>query len=175
MEHDPSTARIASSRLGRLRALRTRSMRVADDGAVPPEAVAVEAGAPGRAKGLDDVPALASVLTRHGHVVRVSDRTEPGELSPAAGLRGYLVLEDVVGVLARRAASDQRVHLRMRVEAGELIVAVQTLPEGPRSTPFTIAPRDEAALRRRIEGAKGRATIRTTHGGNWLAMARLPL
>lgn len=173
MDPDPTTARLATGRVARLRSRHARTAeRPGASSAVPFAAPAADASGP---KDLSDLSVLAALLTRHGHAVRVSDRTEPGTVPVAASRLAYLVLEDVVAVLVRRAASDQRIHLRVRTEDGELIVAVQTLPDGDRPKPLALGAHDEATVRRRVEGASGRATIRTTHGGNWLAMARLPL
>lgn len=178
MESEPTSAPLRAGHLARLRGRRAaaRGLRV-DDGALVPPAAAAVAAPPGPAapRTLADVPRLVSVLTRHGHAVRVSDRTGEVPVPAAVALVGCLVVEDLVAVLVRCAASDQRVHVRLRTEDDELVVAVQTLPDGDRPKPLVLTPRDEQALRRRIEGAAGRATIRTTHGGNWLAMARLPL
>jgi hypothetical protein len=174
MDPDPTAARPALRGLARLRRRRATDRPVADGGAEVPFAVPA-VPTPDAPRGLSDVSSLVAVLTRQGHVVRVSDRTAPGTVPSSAARAGYLVLEEVVAILVRRAATHQRIHVRIRTEDDELVLAVQTLPEGDRVRSFVLGERDEAALRRRVEAAAGRATIRTTHGGNWLAMARLPL
>lgn len=179
MEPEQTSARLRGGRLARLRGRRASAAapdsRAVDAALVPPAASADAAPRPEEPRTLADVPRLVQTLTRHGHEVRVSDRTGDEQIPRDVARVGYLVVEDLVAVLVRRAAADQRVHVRLRTDAGELVVAMQTLPDGDRAKPFVLAARDEEMLRRRIEGAAGRATIRTTHGGNWLAMARLPL
>lgn len=178
MESEPTSAPLRAGRRSWLRGRRAAAAAQGpvdvDEVLVPPAATAA-AATPDAPRALGDVPQLVSALTRHGHTVRVSDRTGDEPIPLAVSRLGYLVVEDLVSVLIRRATADQRINVRLRTEDGELVVAVQTLPDGDRPKPLVIAPRDEEMLRRRIEGASGRATIRTTHGGNWLAMARLPL
>ncbi len=174
MDHEPTAARPALRGLSRLRPRGTARRRTSPDPVAVPFALQAEA-APDAPEGLDAVPALVAVLTRQGHIVRVSDRTAPGSVPAATGRTAYLVLADVVDVLVRRAVSHHRIDVRLRTEDGELVLAVQTLPEGDRVRPFVLRDHDEDALRRTVAAASGRATIRTTHGGNWLAMARLPL
>lgn len=175
MDRDPTTARFAAGRLARLRAARARPAARGGDGAsspVPPAAVADgdEAG-----PGLGDLTRLTAALTRHGHDVRVADRCAEGTIPDTVARQGLLVLEDIVTVLVRCAGSDQRISIRIRTEDEQLLIAVQTLPAGDRPKPIALAARDEDVIRRRAESAGGRATVRTTHGGNWIAMARLPL
>lgn len=172
MEHDPTTARLAHGRLARLRSLRARTRTA------PTEVVADPVPGPATPtvpRGLADAGRVVAALTRQGHAVRVTDRTSPGDVPVAADRAARVVLEEIVSVLGRCATSDQRVHVRIRTEDGELVLGVQTLPEGDRARPLTLGPRDESAIRRCVDGAAGRATIRTTHGGNWLAVVRLPL
>jgi hypothetical protein len=176
MDRDPSTARLPGGLLSRLRAGR-RSQRpgrpTGDAGSpVPDAAVADRAPAP---HDLADLSRLTTALARHGHAVRVSDRTVPGDVPVATARQGRLVLDEIAAVLVRCAGSDQRVSVRVRTEDGHLVVGVQTLPAGERPKPIVLASRDEDAIRRRAESAGGRATVRTTHGGNWIAMARIPL
>ncbi|WP_026911998.1 hypothetical protein [Patulibacter minatonensis] len=175
---EPGAARLVAGRLGRLRRSATRG---ADDaeataGAVPadPATVAVDRSATSDPRTIADLSTIETLLARHGHQVRVSDRTVPGEVGTAAARAAYLVLEDVAMTLVRRATGDQRVNIRIRCEGEHVVIAVQTLGTADRPRPLVLTPRDEDTLRRRIEGAHGRATLRTTHGGNWLAMARLP-
>ncbi|CAB4936686.1 unannotated protein [freshwater metagenome] len=175
MEPDPTTARLAHGRLARLRSLRSavRTSKPEPVVRAVPRPPAADASAV--AGGLADAARVVAALTRQGHAVRVSDRTAPGEVPSSADRAGRVVLEEIVSVLGRCATSDQRVHVRIRTEDGELVLGVQTLPEGDRPRPLTLGPRDEAAIRRSVETASGRATMRTTHGGNWLAVVRLPL
>ncbi|MDO9408283.1 hypothetical protein [Patulibacter sp.] len=177
MDPDPTTARLAPGRLARLRSRRSRATGAPaagpSDVAVPSEARHEDA--PAGPPGLADAGRLLAGLTRQGHAVRVSDRTTSDEVPAAVDRAAYLVLAQIVGVLSRCAASDQRVHVRIRTEDGALVLGVQTLPAGDRPKPLVPGPREEAAIRRCVEHASGRATLRTTHGGNWLAVARLPL
>lgn len=175
MESESSSAPLVAGRLARLRGRRASAERtITGAGAVAPVPRA-PADVPAAGRTLADVPRLVAALTRHGHSVRVSDRTGDERIADGVAQLACLVVEDLAAVLVRRAASNQRVHVRLRTEGDDLVVAFQTLPDGDRPKPVVLAARDEEMLRRRIEGAAGRATIRTTHGGNWLAMARLPL
>jgi hypothetical protein len=194
MDALPTTAP-ASGRLARLavRARRTAAVDLA--GAPSPPATVDLAGAPVQSAAIDlagappqpaatpvaarampsAVACAVAALERRGHVVRVTDRTAPGELSPGSARIAQLVLQDVVSALSRGATGALNVTVRLRTDRGELVVSVQTLR--PVGRPGTGLPgeRDEQTLRRRIEAAGGRATIRATHDGNWLASARLPL
>lgn len=176
MEPDPTTARLPHGRLARLRSLRSAGRTSTAE----PVVRTVPRPSPGDSvppapRGVADAERVVAALARQGHTVRVSDRTIPGEVPNAVDRAGRVVLEEIVSVLGRCATSDQRVHVRIRTEDGELVLGVQTLPEGDRPRPLALGTRDEAAIRRSVETASGRATMRTTHGGNWLAVVRLPL
>lgn len=173
MDREPTTARLRVGRIARLRARRSGA-QAKHGSAAPAPAVPDAARAP-EPTGLGDLSRVTATLARHGHEVRVADRTQPGDVPAATARQALLVLGDVAAVLVRCAGSDQLVSVRVRTEDDQLVVAVQTLPAGPRPKPIVLAARDEQLLRRRVESAAGRATVRTTHGGNWIVMARLPL
>lgn len=174
MDPDPTTARLRAGRLSRLRAGRSRARTTqgADAPSPVPEAAVSDGAAP---TGLADLTRVVATLTRHGHEVRVTDRTVPGEVPAATSRRGRLVLDDLVAGLVRRAGSEQRVSIRVRAEDEQLLLVVQTLPAGERPKPIVLEARDEDLVRRRVEAAGGRTTVRSTHGGNWIAIVRLPL
>jgi signal transduction histidine kinase len=126
-------------------------------------------------KGLAHVPELLRELERAGHDPRLTDRTAPGEVPPAVGHQAYLVFQDSVDLLVRRAPSPQRLDLRVRVDDGQLLVSMQSVGVDPEATPMELTAHDLGPLYRRIEAAGGRTTVRSTQNGNWIAIGRLPL
>jgi signal transduction histidine kinase len=174
MSADPTTTRLPTSPLARLATLGRRSGAPVADG--PAAAVRADTvDAPRAPTGVPDVAGLVGVLERRGHVVRLTDLTAPGEVPDRAAGLVQLVLQDVVSALGRSAATDLNVTVRLRTDGGTLVLSVQT--SRPVGAPRLAPPeaRDEAALRRRVEGAGGRATLRATADGTWMAGARLPL
>ncbi|MEV4420607.1 hypothetical protein AB0L40_11630 [Patulibacter sp. NPDC049589] len=179
MDPEPTVAPLAG-RMARLRARGSRgaATRAADRDAAVAAVVPVGAGPVAAVtagpSGID-VSSVVAVLSRHGHEVRVTDRADEGVVPASVARHCHQLLADVTAALVRHAGGDLRVDVRLRTEDEQLVLAVQTLAVGDHPRPLELGARDEDLLRRRVEAAAGRATIRTTHGGNWLAMARLPL
>jgi len=117
---------------------------------------------------------LAEKLHRAGHRITVTDTSDTA-VPTETQAHVQAILQESVDALLQRARRPQRLRLRIRIDAGDLVLSMQS-SEGAADDPgISLTATDLAALRRRVAAAGGRMTVRATPTGNWLAVAFLPL
>ncbi|WP_026910720.1 hypothetical protein [Patulibacter minatonensis] len=118
---------------------------------------------------------IVADLEAAGHTIRVSDATGGVDVPEELAVDIAWLLRAGADSILRRATAPVRVHIRVRVEGGELFMTMQSVNGIPSAPAVVLTESDVIPIATRAAAAGGRLNVRPTNDGNVIAIVRLPL